>query len=440
MESFEGLHGKAMRRVVAASFAGAMLEWYDFFLFGTASALIFAPLFFPKFDPLTGTIASFATFGAGFFMRPVGGLVFGHFGDRIGRRVTLIWTLLIIGIPTFLIGLLPTYGQAGIAAPIMLAVCRLVQGFGLGGEYGGASLLTIESAPTSRRGFFGSIPQAAASVGIMLATGVFALCSSIFPGESFLQYGWRVPFLISAVILVVGMYIRVRTDEPEEFKLAKKQREKEIKDSSKDEIPLVEVLKKHPSNLLYAIGARLAETVSSNTINAFGMVYISSVLMMDRNIPLFGMMVASTIGIFACPIFGYVSDRIGQKTVYKLGALFCVLFAFPFFMLLDTRDPAVIIVTMIVAYNLGPTSMFAVQPTMFSKMFGTNVRYTGMSLAFQFSAILGGLTPLINSTLLKIGNSHYYLVACYFLLVSAVALFSVFKLRPISRQIQHGGD
>ena len=172
MELQDGLHGKAMRRVVAASFAGAMLEWYDFFLFGTASALIFAPLFFPSYDEITGIIASFATFGVGFFMRPIGGIVFGHFGDKIGRRVTLIWTLLIVGISTFIIGLLPTYEQCGIIAPLLLLICRLVQGFGLGGEYGGAALLTIESAPKNKRGFLGSIPQAAASVGIMTATGV----------------------------------------------------------------------------------------------------------------------------------------------------------------------------------------------------------------------------------------------------------------------------
>lgn len=430
MDTFEGLHGKAMRRVVAASFAGAMLEWYDFFLFGTASALIFAPLFFPSFDPITGTIASFATFGAGFFMRPVGGLVFGHIGDKVGRRVTLVWTLIIVGVPTFLIGLLPTYEQAGLLAPALLAVCRLIQGFGLGGEYGGAALLTIESAPKKRRGFLGSIPQAAASVGIMTATGMFALCSKIFTQETFLEYGWRVPFLISALILLVGMYIRVKTEEPGEFQVAKAKR----KERGKKEVPVIEMLKKHPRNLVFTIGARLAETVSSNTINAFGMVYLSSVLLMSRDIPLMAMMIASVLGIVACPIFGLISDKIGQMKVYKLGALFCVIFAFPFFMLLETRDPLTIIITIIVAYNFGPTMMFAVQPTMFSKMFGTNVRYTGMSSAFQFSAILGGLTPLVNSTLLKVGGGSYHLVAAYFFVISLIAVISVYMLKPVDDQ------
>ncbi|MDO5351651.1 MAG: MFS transporter [Succinatimonas sp.] len=424
----DGLHGKAMRRVVAASFAGAMLEWYDFFLFGTASALIFAPLFFPSYDPITGIIASFATFGVGFLMRPIGGIVFGHFGDKIGRRVTLIWTLLIVGISTFIIGLLPTYEQGGILSPFLLLICRLVQGFGLGGEYGGAALLTIESAPKKKRGFLGSIPQAAASVGIMTATGVFAACNALFSEEEFLQYGWRIPFLLSAVILVIGSYIRIHTEEPHEFK--------KVKDNSKIvKAPIVEIFKKHPKNILLALGARLAETVSSNTINAFGMVYISSVLLMDKNIPLTGMMIASAIGILACPIFGFISDKVGQKAVYMAGALFCILFAFPFFMLLETQNPTIIVIALIIGYNLGPTAMFAVQPTMFSQMFGTNVRYTGLSFAYQFSAILGGFTPLINSTLLQLNDNSYKFVAAFFLLISLIAFISVKLIKPIDSNI-----
>ena len=428
MELQDGLHGKAMRRVVAASFAGAMLEWYDFFLFGTASALIFAPLFFPSYDEITGIIASFATFGVGFFMRPIGGLVFGHFGDKIGRRVTLIWTLLIVGISTFIIGLLPTYEQCGIIAPLLLLICRLVQGFGLGGEYGGAALLTIESAPKNKRGFLGSIPQAAASVGIMTATGVFAACNAMFTEEEFMSYGWRIPFLLSAVILVIGSYIRIHTEEPHEFK--------KVKDNSETvKAPIVEVFKKHPKNMLLAIGARLAETVSSNTINAFGMVYISSVLLMDKTVPLMGMMVASALGILACPVFGYISDKIGQRAIYLFGAGFCILFAFPFFMLLETQNTLVIAIALIIGYNFGPTAMFAVQPTMFSKMFGTNVRYTGLSFAYQFSAILGGLTPLINSTLLQLNDNSYKYVAAFFLAISLIAFISVKLIKPLDSDV-----
>ncbi len=422
-DKHDGLQGRAMTRVVAASFVGAMLEWYDFFLFGTASALIFAPLFFPQYDALTGTIASFATFGVGFFMRPIGGIVFGHFGDKVGRRVTLIWTLLIVGLSTFIIGLLPTYEQGGLVAPILLVICRLVQGFGLGGEYGGAALLTIESAPMAKRGFFGSIPQSAASVGIMTATGVLALCNSVMDQETFMNYGWRIPFLISAVFLIAGMYIRLKTEEPAEFVKAKKEQ-------TKKEIPIVEVFKQHPKNIFLAIGARLAETVSSNIINAFGMAYITTTLMLDKSVPLVGMMVASAIGIFMCPVYGWISDKIGQRKIYIFGAGFCVLFAYPFFMLLNTENMAAIVFALIIAYNLGPTSMFAVQPTMFSKMFGARVRYTGLSFAYQFSAILGGLTPLISSTLFSWADQKYYLVAGYLALIGLIAVISVLAIKP----------
>lgn len=424
MDKFEGLHGKAMQKVVFASFAGALLEWYDFFLFGVASALIFAPLFFPEHDPIIGTIASFATFGVGFFMRPIGGIVFGHFGDKIGRRVTLIWTLLIVGLSTFSIGLLPTYNDVGILAPILLAIARLVQGFGLGGEYGGAALMTIESAPEKRKGFLGSIPQAAASVGIMASTGVFALCNQLFTESEFLDYGWRLPFLLSAVILIVGMYIRLHTEEPGEYLHSKKQ-DKEVK------TPIVEIFKEHKKSTFLAVFARLAEAVSSNTINAFGMVYISTVLLVDKSIPLYGMMIASAIGIVLCPLFGLLSDKVGYRRVYLFGAVFCILYAFPFFWLLETRDPLIITLALIIGYNLGPTSMYAVQPTMFSKMFPTTLRYTGLSFAFQFSAILGGLTPLINTSLLSLGNNTYILVASYFCLISILTFISLILIKNI---------
>lgn len=428
MKKFEGLHGKQMRRVVLGSFAGAMLEWYDFFLFGTASALIFAPLFFSNQDPILGVMASFATFGVGFFMRPIGGIVFGHFGDKVGRRVTLIWTLMIVGLSTFCIGLLPTYDQAGIIGPILLVLCRLVQGFGLGGEYGGAALMTIESAPESKKGFFGSIPQAAASVGIMLATGVFALCNYLFTEDQFLSYGWRLPFLLSALILIVGMYIRLHTEEPGEFKEAQ-QLEPEVKK------PIVEVFKKHPKNIFLAIFARLAEAVSSNTINAFGLVYITSVLMLDKSISLEGMLIASLVGVFTCPLFGYISDKVGQKSIYLFGAFFCIIFAYPFFLMLETKDPFIITLALIIGYNLGPTAMYAVQPTMFTKMFSTRVRYTGLSFAFQFSAIFGGLTPLINTSLLSLANNSYKYVASYFLIISLLSFVSVLLIKVNKRSI-----
>lgn len=423
----EGLRNSATRKVVAASFAGALLEWYDFFIFGTAAGLVFGPLFFPQEDPVVGTIAAFATFGVGFLARPLGGVVFGHYGDKVGRKVTLIWTLIIVGISTFLVGLLPTYANAGVWAPVLLVVLRLIQGFGLGGEYGGAALMTIESAPEKQRGFLGSLPQTAASAGIMLATGVFALCNGLLTQEQFMSWGWRIPFLLSAVMLIVGMYIRIHTEETQDFRNA----EQPVKNSHapKAPLPIVELFRKHPKNIFLALGARLAETVSSNIINAFGIAYLSTQLAMDRQIPLTGMLVASAIGLISCPLIGWLSDRWGQRPLYMAGATFCLIFAFPFFWLLETQQPVLIWFAMIVGYNFGPTMMFAVQPTMFVRMFGTKVRYTGLSFAYQFSAILGGMTPLIASSLLALGGGKPWYVAGYFALISALSLFCVWKIR-----------
>lgn len=421
----EGLTPQAMRRVVLGSFAGALLEWYDFFIFGTAAGLVFAPLFFPDSDPFTGLIAAFATFGVGFLTRPLGGLIFGHFGDKVGRKITLIWTLAIVGGSTFFIGFIPTYEEIGIWAPVTLMALRLIQGFGLGGEYGGAALMTIESAPQQKRGFLGSLPQTAASVGIMLATGVFALCNHFLTQEQFLSWGWRIPFWLSAVMLVVGMFIRLHTQETLDFN-----QQKTAAARTKSAPPLIELFRQHPRNILLAFGARLAESVSSNIINAFGIVYISSQLALSRDIPLTGMLIASAIGMMVCPLVGWISDRVGQRRIYLLGAGFCVLFAFPFFLLLETKSPLIIWCSMILGYNLGPTMMFAVQPTLFTRMFGTRVRYTGLSFAYQFSAILGGMSPLIASSLLALGEGKPWFVALFLLAISALSFICVWFIEP----------
>ncbi len=425
-EPTAGLTGKAMRRVVMGSFAGALLEWYDFFIFGTAAGLVFAPLFFPDSDPFIGVIAAFATFGVGFLTRPLGGIVFGHFGDKIGRKITLIWTLGIVGTSTFLIGFIPTYHDIGIWAPLLLMALRLIQGFGLGGEYGGAALMTIESAPQNKRGFLGSLPQTAASFGIMLATGIFALCNHLLTPEQFLSWGWRIPFWLSALMLAVGMFIRLHTEETLDFK----QRQTKLQER-KAPPPLIELFRKHPKNISLALGARLAESVSSNIINAFGIVYISTQLALSRDIPLTGMLIASAIGIVSCPLVGWLSDRVGQRKIYLLGAGFCVLFAFPFFLLLGTKSVVIIWISMILGYNFGPTMMFAVQPTLFTRMFGTQVRYTGLSFAYQFSAILGGMSPLIASSLLALGGGEPWYVATFLFVVSVVSFVCVWFIEPL---------
>lgn len=424
-DTADGLTGAPMRKVVIASFAGALLEWYDFFLFGTASGIVFGKLFFPGSDPTMGMIAAFATFGVGFLTRPLGGIVFGHFGDRIGRKATLIWTVAIIGTSTFLIGLLPTYAEIGVAAPVLLALLRLLQGFGLGGEYGGAALMTIESAPQSRRGFLGSLPQTAASAGIMLATGSFALCNALLTEEQFLSWGWRLPFLASLLMLFVGLYIRVHIEETCDFRAATAEADAAEPDRP---LPIVELFRGYRRNIVLAFGARLAETVASNVINAFSIAYLVVELHFDRETALTGMLAGSAIGILVCPVVGWLSDRLGQRPLYLVGAAFCAVFVFPFFGLLDTREVWPIWAAFVVAYNLGPTTMFAVQPTMFARMFGTGVRYTGLSFAYQFSAILGGLTPLIASTLLTLGGGRPWYVAAYLAAIAAISFVCVWMI------------
>ncbi len=405
----------SMPKIATASFVGAMLEWYDFFIFGTASALVLGPLFFPGRDPFSGMMASFATFGVGFLARPLGGIVFGHLGDRVGRKSTLIATLVIIGLGTFLIGLLPTYATAGGWAAVGLVVLRLIQGFGLGGEYGGAALLTIEHAPEHSRGFWGALPQSAASGGTLLATGVFALVS-LLGRDALLDWGWRVPFLLSGPLVGVGLFIRMNTTETPDFERAR------TNPAASRGVPLLDLLRNHPRNVLLAVGARLAETISSNVINAFGLAYVATQLAMHRTVPLTGVLIASAIGIFMCPVFGILGDRIGKRAVYVLGAAFMTLFAFPFFILLGTKSALLIVIAMVAAYNLGPTMMFAVEATFFAELFGPGVRYTGLSIAYQISAIAGGFTPLASAYLLRLGYGTPWLVAGFLAGVSLLSL------------------
>lgn len=421
----------SMRKVAAASLAGAVLEWYDFFIFGTASALVFGKLFFPGENPTAGMIAAFATFGVGFLARPLGGLYFGHLGDRYGRKKSLLATLLIVGIATTLIGLLPTWQTAGYWAPVMLLVLRLAQGFGLGGEYGGAALLTIEHAPEAKRGFWGSLPQAAASGGILLATGAFALVSQLSE-EDLLSWGWRLPFLFSAVMLIVGLLIRLRIDETPEFEAART-RAAARRNTHPERAPLLQLLKDHPGALLMTIGARLAETTASNIVNTFAIVYVTTQLAMPRATVLNGVLTAAFIGLLMCPLFGAISDRIGRRRVYMMGAAFMALFTVPFFLLLGTQSPMWILVGIVVAYNLGPTSMFAVQATFFSELFGPGVRYTGLSIAYQFSAIIGGFTPLIAAWLLQLDGGKPWYVAGYLILICLMSFACARRVRGDAR-------
>ena len=291
---------------------------------------------------------------------------------------------------------------------------RLIQGFGLGGEYGGAALLTIEHAPQNRRGFWGALPQSAASGGILLATGVFALVS-LLGRQALLDWGWRIPFLLSGPLVAVGLFIRMNAAETPDFERMKAE-------APQSGLSLFTLLRNHPRNVMLALGARLAETISSNIINAFGLAYVATQLALDRSIPLTGVLVASAIGIVMCPAFGALADRVGRRAIYVLGAGFMAAFAFPFFMLLGTKSALLIVLAIVIAYNLGPTMMFAVEATFFADLFGAGVRYTGLSIAYQVSAIIGGFTPLISAYLLQQADGRPWLVAGFLCAVSLLSL------------------
>ena len=403
-----------MSKVAAAGFIGALLEWYDFYIFATASALVFGRVFFPSHDPVAGTMAAFGAFASGFLARPLGGILFGHIGDRFGRKTSLVLTLLIIGIGTFLIGVLPGYATIGVAAPVLLVVMRVMQGIGLGGEYGGASLLTIEHSPHGQRGFWGSLPQAASPAGLLLATGVFALIS-LMPKDQFVAWGWRIPFLLSIVMLVVGMFIRLTIAETPEFE--------STRGAPRPHIPVMDVLRTHKNAAIFATGARLAETVCGNMIKSFGLTYATVELGLSQESALGALMATSAVGIAVTPFYGWLADRYGARNVYLAGAALAAVLSVPFFWLLGYRTVATLWIGFIVGYNLGPTLMLAVQPTFFSELFATRVRYTGLSIAYQVSAIIGGFTPLVSLALLNQARGRPWTLA---LTLSGVAVLSFF--------------
>lgn len=411
----------SMPKVAAASFVGGLLEWYDFYIFAIATALVFGDLFFPPGDPLMNTMAAFAAFASGFLARPLGGLIFGHIGDRVGRKSCLLATLLIIGACTFLIGLLPDYEKAGLWAPVCLVFLRVMQGIGLGGEYGGASLMTIEHAPLHQRGFWGSLPQAASPAGLLLANGVFGLCA-LLPTEDFLSWGWRVPFLLSIVMLAAAVYIRVNIAETPEFRRAETRAEK-------GSAPLIELWRTHRRNLLLATGVRLSETVSSNLIKSFGLTYVTLYLGLARGTALAALMAASLAGLAAMPLFGLFGDRIGARGLTLLGNFLLILLAVPYFALLETRSPAAVWVGFIGLFILGPMLLLSVQATFFTQLFRTSVRYSGLSAAYQVSAILGGFTPLIALWLLRWSDGAPWLVAAFLAAVAAVSFCCALSAR-----------
>ena len=397
---------------------GSALEWYDYFIYGMASALVFGPLFFPAFDPTTGVMASFATFAVGFLARPFGGLFFGHFGDRWGRKPMLVATLLLVGGSTFIIGLLPTYAQIGIWAPILLLTMRLCQGFGAGAEYGGAVVMAVEFAPEGRRGLYGAFAPMGTTVGNAMAGLTFWLIGML-AAEDLMTWGWRVPFLGSIVLLALGVYIRSKVSETPVFEAARAKR-------PPLKIPALEAVRRSPRNFFVVVGARLAENALGYLYPVFGLAYLITNLSIARPTAIAAVIVGNVALAIGLVYFAWLSDRIGRRPVYMFGALFSAVAAFPFFLLVGTLNPALIMLAFAVVMGIGCGAMFGPQAVYFAELFGPRLRYSGFAFARELGSIIaGGPAPLIAATLVAWMAGAPWGVCVYVIAVSLVTAFAV---------------
>ena len=407
--------------IALASAIGTTIEWYDFFLYGVMTPLVLNKLFFPNADVLISTLLAYGTFFVGFLSRPIGGIIFGHYGDRLGRKTVLILTLLIMGIATFLIGLLPTYASAGMWAPLLLLALRIFQGIGIGGEWGGAVLMAVEHSPGGQRGFYGAWPQIGVPAGLLLSAGVVNLLSFL-NNDDFFAWGWRVAFLLSAVLVAIGLYIRLRILETPAFKVAQQQNQIAA-------VPVAELFRTHSKNTLLGLGARYIEGVTFNMYGVFLVGYLTSTLHMTRQTALLAVMVASAIMIVMLPICGRLSDRIGRRKVFGIASLLIGVLSFPAFWLMGPQSPLLTIIAVAVPFALVYPAVYGPEAALFSELFDTRVRYTGISFVYQFSGIFAsGLTPIVATALLPLGGGQPWLICLYILVVSAISALSVYAM------------
>ena len=403
------------QRVAMASAVGATIEWYDFFRYGTAAGLVFDKLFFNGLDGPAAQFAAFGTFAVGFLARPIGGFVFGHFGDRIGRKKMLVLTLLIMGLGTASIGLLPSYDSIGVWAPILLVTLRVLQGMGIGGEYGGAVLLAVEYAPAARRGFFGSFAHIGVPGGLLLASGAFSL-ASLLPDEAFLAWGWRACFLVSIVLLAIGAYIRLSVMETPAF--AEVQERKEV-----SRIPLKDLLAQQPKRLLLGMGTRYIEGFTFNFFSVYLLAYVVNTLELPKSFALAGVLVGAALGVVLVPITGALSDRLGRKPVYRAGAWAALLLAFPVAAMVQSGSRPAVFAVFVIGLGLLYGTVYGPLAAFWSELFDTRYRYTALSTLYQVSGVVAsGFTPLIAAYLVARADGSLWWVAGYNVLVAAISL------------------
>lgn len=418
----EFMEKNVSKRVLVASLVGSSIEWFDYFLYGTVAGLVFNKIFFPAEDPTVGLLLSYASFALAFFIRPLGGIIFSHIGDKIGRKRTLVLTLSLMGGATAAMGLLPTYETIGIMAPILLIALRLIQGIGLGGEWGGALLLAYEYAPENKKGLFGSIPQMGVTIGLLLGTLVMSLMT-LMPDDAFMVWGWRIPFILSAILVIFGLWIRKGIDETPEFK--KVQEKGEVA-----KVPLFETMRTHWREVLIAIGGKVVETAPFYIFGTFIVSYATNNLGFDSTSPLNAVTIATIITTLLIPIMGRLSDNAGRRPLYIWGTLLMIAFAFPYFWILNLKTNASLIIATVIGLGIIWAPITAVLGTMFSEIFKSNVRYTGVSLGYQIgAAAAGGTAPLIATALLGAFNNSYVPVAIYIIFTSLISLISVMFVR-----------
>ena len=416
-----------MRKVALTALAGTSIEWYDFFLYGAAAALIFPTAFFGEATPSTALILSLLTFAAGFIARPIGGIIFGHYGDRIGRKKTLVIALILMGVSSTLIGLLPTYAMIGVTAPILLTSLRFVQGLAIGGQWGGAMLLVTESAPSDKRGFYGAFAQAGAPIGVILANLAFIVTSSLVSEESFYSWGWRIPFLASAILIGISMYIQLNLEDTKAFQeLQQRKQNIDTKDEQIKQSPILEAIRKYPNRIALAAGAFLSIQVTFYILIAFLLAYGVSSAEISRDDMLAAVLIASAIMVPSQFMFSSISDHYGRKGIFMAGAILTGLWAYAIFPLVDTGNFYLIVLAITIGLVF-VGMMYGPQAAFFTELFSTEVRYSGATLGYQFGAILGGaFAPTIAAFLWN--NYGIFWVSVYISFASLLTLFSVMAL------------